>query len=196
MSFNFYFFHCLISDLLGWRPRLSTVGSSVLTTAAPPDSSTVPDISVSERLRPSSSAAPQTIRARPVASRSRGSMKPPLRSCRILLRLRMQPMSCTAELSSCFSRTASASRQSVEPTASRHRAEGPVTEPAEDSTKTPARPRPRTSTQGSPNHHSSTGSSASRRQCCRVAARCALGSCSNSDISHCFTLRKKAKVRV
>uniref|UniRef100_A0A671XQV9 Uncharacterized protein n=1 Tax=Sparus aurata TaxID=8175 RepID=A0A671XQV9_SPAAU len=108
------------------------------TTAAPPPASkTTPEMYMSARC---SRTPPQINSDNPVIRTTRRSDKPPLLSMLILCRLRMQFMSCTAELSSCLSRTPRASRQRAVPTPSRHSLETLV---VVDRRPTPPRPHPR-----------------------------------------------------
>ena len=121
------------------------------TTAAPPPASkTTPEMYMSLRAWPGFGmwftrarcrrTPPQINSDNPVIKTTRRSDKPPLFSMLILCRLRMQFMSCTAELSSCLSRTPRASRQRAVPTPSRHSLETLV---VVDRRPTPPRPHPR-----------------------------------------------------
>uniref|UniRef100_A0A8C3B254 Uncharacterized protein n=1 Tax=Cairina moschata TaxID=8855 RepID=A0A8C3B254_CAIMO len=102
------------------------------------------------------STTPQTSSTRALSSSTRQSDKPPLFRSSIWSRLRMQFMSWIAELSSCFSSTSRASRQSVVPTASRH---SPDRLLVLYSRMMPPIPQHRMDFLGSWNHHSSTCSS-------------------------------------
>uniref|UniRef100_A0A8B9SFP2 Uncharacterized protein n=1 Tax=Anas platyrhynchos TaxID=8839 RepID=A0A8B9SFP2_ANAPL len=102
------------------------------------------------------STTPQTSSTRALSSSTRQSDKPPLFRSSIWSRLRMQFMSWIAELSSCFSSTSRARRQSVVPTASRH---SPDRLLVLYSRMMPPIPQHRMDFLGSWNHQSSTCSS-------------------------------------
>uniref|UniRef100_A0A8C0BXM8 Uncharacterized protein n=1 Tax=Buteo japonicus TaxID=224669 RepID=A0A8C0BXM8_9AVES len=102
------------------------------------------------------STTPQTTSTRALSSSTRQSEKPPLFRSSIWSRLRMQFMSWIAELSSCFSSTSRARRQSVVPTASRH---SPDRLLVLYSRMMPPIPQHRMDFLGSWNHQSSTCSS-------------------------------------
>uniref|UniRef100_A0A3B4UMI0 Uncharacterized protein n=1 Tax=Seriola dumerili TaxID=41447 RepID=A0A3B4UMI0_SERDU len=121
------------------------------TTAAPPPASkTTPEMYMSLRAWPGfgmwlararrSRTPPQINSESPVIKTTRRSDKPPLFSMSIRRRLRTQFMSCTAELSSCLSRTPRASRQRAVPAPSRHSLETLV---VVERSPTPPSPQPK-----------------------------------------------------
>uniref|UniRef100_A0A8D0ACB5 Uncharacterized protein n=1 Tax=Sander lucioperca TaxID=283035 RepID=A0A8D0ACB5_SANLU len=145
--------------------------------APPPASKTTPEMYMSLRAWPGfgmwlararySRTPPQINNDSPVIKTTRTSDKPPLFSMLIRCRLRTQFMSCTAELSSCLSRTPRASRQRAVPAPSRHSLETLVVVE-----RRPTPPSPQPTIRRSLNHHSSTCSSRmlcglSWRQICR-----------------------------
>uniref|UniRef100_A0A8C5GAM1 Uncharacterized protein n=1 Tax=Gouania willdenowi TaxID=441366 RepID=A0A8C5GAM1_GOUWI len=130
----------------------------------PPANNTTPEIYMSFKAWPGlgmwlakarwSRTPPQITSEIPVIKTTNRSDKPPLFSMSICLLLRTQFMSCTAELSSCFSRTPKANKHRVVPTPSRHSLETLV---VVERRPTPPSPQPRISR--SRNHQSSTCSS-------------------------------------
>ncbi|TNN41574.1 hypothetical protein EYF80_048262 [Liparis tanakae] len=120
------------------------------TAAPPPASKTTPEMYMSLRAWPGfgmwlasarrSRTPPQITSDNPVIKTTSRSDKPPLFNTLIRRRLRTQFMSCTAELSSCLSRTPNASRQRVVPTPSRHSLETLV---VVERRPTPPSPQPR-----------------------------------------------------
>ncbi|KAG9343338.1 hypothetical protein JZ751_014319 [Albula glossodonta] len=141
-----------LRPLLVWSKRNTTAvyPATPRTVAPPPAKSTIPVTAMSSRVAPGvgrggdrpSRKEPQTSRATPVSRMRAWSDGPPLLRARMRPQLRTQPMSCTAELSSCFSSTASASRHSATPTPSRH---APDVLVVEERTPTPPAPQARTS---------------------------------------------------
>uniref|UniRef100_A0A7N6AS19 Uncharacterized protein n=1 Tax=Anabas testudineus TaxID=64144 RepID=A0A7N6AS19_ANATE len=121
------------------------------TTAAPPPATrTTPEMYMSLRAWPGfgmwltrarcSRTAPQINSDSPVIKTTSRSDKPPLFNMSIRCRLRTQFMSCTAELSSCLSKTPRASKHRAVPAPNRHSLETLV---VVERSPTPPNPQPR-----------------------------------------------------
>uniref|UniRef100_A0A3B5K6Z9 Uncharacterized protein n=1 Tax=Takifugu rubripes TaxID=31033 RepID=A0A3B5K6Z9_TAKRU len=152
---------CLV---LSSRTTTSACIPTPRTAAPPPVSKTTPEMYMSLRACPGfgmwltrarcKRTPPQINSKTPVVKTTRRSDRPPLFSMLIRCRLRMQFMSCTAELRSCLSRIPRARRQRAVPAPSRHSLETLV---VVDRRPTPPNPQPKI--RRSRNHHSSTCSS-------------------------------------